>query len=306
MKYFISLFVFGVANLACAQQNFVPGFSGLKATSQAPPGIYGAVIGYGLNAPTVADRNGDTYTVTNGGLHLYVAALAISGVTNLKLFGANYGYSVAVPFCNYRTEVPNIAGASGSVPWGITSTYIQPINLGWHKERADFSFGYALYLPTGSWTFGGSENHGLGMYTHEFSAGTTLYLDAKKASHFTLQLVYDINSTKKGTTYKQCNPLTFQGGIGLDYGKPEKLFSGWLGVTGFAQLTVQPTESSGTLGTLNGPYPTLFGAGPEFVTMQGALTVRYLFEFGAKSNFQGQVWCATFAYPLWMPKESPK
>jgi hypothetical protein len=70
--------------------------------------------------------------------------------------------------------------------------------------------------------------------------------------------------------------------------------------------TVQTTEYSTPLGTLNGPYPRLFGAGPEFVTVQGALTVRYLFEFGAKSNFQGQVWCATFAYPRWMPKESPK
>ena len=205
--------------------------------------------------------------------------------------------SVLVPMVRTRQDFPRL-GINSNSGWGLTSIYIQPINLGWHEKRADFLVGYAVYLPTGAWTFGGDGNYGLGMYTQELSAGTTLYLNEKKSLHFAIQAVYDINGRKKDTTYRQSNPLTAQGGLGLNYGDPKKTFSGWLGVTAFGQWTMRPTTYSIDLGTLNGPYPQLYGTGPEFVTMKGALTLRYLWEFGAKSSFQGPIWALQFAMPL--------
>ena len=78
--------------------------------------------------------------------------------------------------------------------------------------------------------------------------------------------------------------IQHQGGFGLDYGNPAKLFSGWFGVTAFGQWTMQATTYATRLGTLNGSHPRVYGIGPEFVTLQGALTLRYLWEFGARAR----------------------
>ena len=69
-------------------------------------------------------------------------------------------------------------------------------------------------------------------------------------------------------------------------------------MTAFGQWTLRSTTYSVELGTLNGPDHRVYGVGPEFVTMQGALTLRYLWEFGAKSSFQGNIWGLQFAMPL--------
>ena len=55
--------------------------------------------------------------------------------------------------------------------------FLQPINLGWHLKQADFMVTYGIYFPTGKYSFGGDDNTGLGMWTHEFGAGTTIYFD---------------------------------------------------------------------------------------------------------------------------------
>jgi len=290
-----------IANLgatsALAQQNFVPGFAGLKVGTQPPPGIYAAIAGWGYSASTVVDRNGDSHSINNGGLDANVLGVSLSMVTKWKLLGGNYGFAALASWVNSRVEIPSI-GVSNGGKWGLTSTYLQPISLGWSTPRADYLAGYAIYLPTGAWTFRGSNNFGLGMYTQEFSGGSTFYLDAKKSTHLALELVYDINSRKQGTTYTQSDPLTLQGGLGHNYGDAKKLSSGWFGVAGFGQWTVNPTSYGTSLGTINGPYPRSYGLGPEFVTIQGALTLRYEWEFGSRSALQGPLWAVFFAAPI--------
>jgi len=63
--------------------------------------------------------------------------------------------------------------------------YVQPVQLGWKTKWADFSFGYALYLPTGKYELGADNNSGLGILSNEFSAGSTVYFDPKKEWNFT-------------------------------------------------------------------------------------------------------------------------
>ena len=291
------LLILAAASAAAAQQNFLPGFAGLKDASQAPPGIYAALVGWGSTSNTVVDNSGNSHTLSNGSLDIYLGGVAVSIVTKWKLLGANYGASILVPGLNTRTEIPAL-NVNKNGGFGLTSTYIQPINLGWHTPRADFILGYAVYLPTGSWSFNGCCNYGLGMFTQEISAGTTFYFTKSQSVHLAAELVYDINSYKKDTSYRQSFPLTLQGGLGMNYGNPAKLFSGWFGAAGFAQWTMVPTKYILPLGTINGRYPQLAGLGPEFVTLQGALTLRYLWEFSAKSSLLSQIWYIQFAMPI--------
>jgi len=297
----IALLACSTAPAAAAQQNFLPGFSGLKDGSQAPVGMYVAALGWGFNTSTVVDKNGTSHSLTNGGATSTLVGASFLAVTKLTLLGGNYGFAVMAPWISNRLDIPRI-DVSSNGGWGYTSTYVQPINLGWHAKRADYMVGYAVYLPTGAWSFAGNNNFGLGMWTQEISAGSTLYLNEKKSLAFALQAVYDINSAKKDTTYQTGNPLTLQGGLSLDYGDPKKLLSGWLGVAGFAQWIVKATSYGVSVGpidkTIDGPYGQKYGLGPELVTMQGALTVRYIWEFGAKSAFQGNLWFVAFGLPI--------
>jgi hypothetical protein len=61
--------------------------------------------------------------------------------------------------------------------WAFSDLYVAPLNLGWTTSRADFIAGYAFSAPTGKYEVGGSDNQGLGMWSHELQGGTTVYLD---------------------------------------------------------------------------------------------------------------------------------
>jgi hypothetical protein len=291
-----ALFAAG-ATSASAQQNIIPGTVGLKDGTQAPPGIYAGVFGYGYNSGTVFTRNGTGLPIAGGGSNYNFIGAVVSVVTKLKLFDANYGFTAIIPWATIRTEIPRLNVSSGG-GWGLTSTYLQPINLGWHTPRADFVAGYAVYFPTGGYTFQGNNNFGLGMWTQEISGGTTVYLNKDQSVHLALELFYDINGLKKDTTYRQSDPFTVQGGFGVNYGNFAKKFSGWYGVAFYGQWTINPTTYSLPLGTINGPYPQNYGVGPEFVTLQGALTARYLWQLGTRSGFQGGIWYLLFAMPI--------
>jgi hypothetical protein len=288
------------ASAASAQQNFIPGTAGLKDATQAPPGIYAGVFGYGYNSGTVYGQGGNAVAIAGGGENFNFVGALVSVVTKLKILDANYGFSVIVPWATAHVEFPKLSVTSGG-GWGLTSTYLQPINLGWHTPQADFLAGYAVYFPTGGWTFAANNNFGTGMWTQEINAGSTIYLNKEQSAHLALELVYDINSLKKDTTYRQSNPLTLQGGLGVNYGNfsnAKAYFSGWYGVAWYGQWTINPTTYSLPLGRINGPYPQNYGVGPEFVTMQGALTLRYLWQLGTRSGFQGGLWFASFGMPI--------
>lgn len=100
---------------------------------------------------------------------------------------------------------------------GFSDMYVQPLQLGWHKKRYDALAGYGLYMPTGRFTAGASDNHGLGMWSHELSAGATVYLDEKKQWHAATNAYYNIQSHIKGTNRKAGNVLSLEGGVGRTF-----------------------------------------------------------------------------------------
>ena len=174
--------LFGVLLLNIASQaqykgDDIPGFLGLQSGTQAPPGLYIGNVVWVYPTDTVKDDNGNKINSGNGSLTSTLNVILLSWVSNYKVLGANYGATVAIPFIKNRIQLNSLDVNSG---FAFTDMIVTPISLGWHRKRANFNAGYNLYLPTGRFSAGGTDNTGLGMYGNEFFVGTTVYLDPKK------------------------------------------------------------------------------------------------------------------------------
>jgi len=116
-------------------------------------------------------------------------------VTSKTFLGANYGFMVAPSFSTIRPE--RVALEAVEPDWGFNDTYVVPLHLGWHTPRADFVAGYGLFAPTGKYQAGASDNVGLGMWSHEIQAGTTLYLDTAKTFSAATTAFFEMHSNKR-------------------------------------------------------------------------------------------------------------
>ena len=141
----------------------------------------------------------------------------IIGVTPKKVLGANYGFMVALPFSTIRPErtIPE----SFEPDWGLNDLYVVPLYLGWHAPRADFVAGYGFYAPTGRYEAGANDNVGLGMWSQEIQAGTTVYLDSAKKVSAATTAYFEFHSNKKDQDLKVGNLLTLEGGAAYNVPK---------------------------------------------------------------------------------------
>ena len=170
-----------LASPASAQYlgNNFHGDFGVNSGTQAGPGLYFALPFAQWNVDSIKDADGNTASgATFQGFDIRALFPTIIVVTPKKLLGANYGFMVAPPFSTIRPERAALEPVEPN--WGFNDTYVVPLYLGWHTPRADFVAGYGFFAPTGEYVPGGEDNVGLGMWSQEIQAGTTVYLDAAK------------------------------------------------------------------------------------------------------------------------------
>jgi hypothetical protein len=181
-----------------------------------------------------------------------------------------------------------------STDLAYTDTFMSPIVLGWHFKRADVTGGYNLYLPTGRFAPNASNNTGLGMYGHEFFAGTTVYLTEKKTWHAAGNFALEFHTKKEGEDITVGGMATVEGGVGRAIykkgaGPIPTIFN--VGVAGYAQFKVTGDSGSDIPLALRGFKDRVFALGPEFnVFLPGprlTLLARYEPEFGARVRSQG-------------------
>ena len=301
---FVAAGLLAIASTAGAQQLIIKGMYGMKSGDMAPPGLYAGMFG---------DINWDDEIKTGAGNTLHGPKLTqeifgplLMWVSTFKVLGANYGAEVAVPFANVRAEFPRFRDFNASTGLALSELYVVPIMLGWHIKDplplapggADILAHYAFYAPTGRYTPGDPTNTSLGMWSNEISANVTAYFDKDRLWHGSAALFYDFNSKKQDQDWTTGNPFTFMGGIGRDYGAKDSLFSGWAGIQGYSQYQVTSTTGADAPDILKANKARIYSIGPEFATLQGALTIRYFWEFGGKASYQGQGLYVQFAMPL--------
>jgi hypothetical protein len=205
---------------------------------------------------------------------------------------------LAVPLLNTQLELPRLNEDSGA--GGIADLYVMPLWLGWNRPRAEYVASYAFSAPTGRFKPGG-DNSGLGMWSHEISGGTTVYLDKKKSWHASALASYEIHQKKQGTDVRVGDILTVEGGLGKT--GPKGALS--VGAAYYAQWKV--TADSGAdlpallkrFGVENAKNRA-FGIGPEISLvvpkLEGQFNVRALKEFGNRTATQGYAVVTSFTF----------
>jgi hypothetical protein len=190
-----------------------------------------------------------------------------------------------------------------------------PLQLGWHKARADVVTAFALFAPTGRYEAGGSDNTGKGMWSYEFSAGTTLYFDTKKSLSFSTTGFWEIHTTKEDTAdvrvgnvtltgVKVGQLLTLEGGFGKSFLEG----AASVGLAYYAQFKLTHDEFGIPVNLPGGPVigkHRVWAFGPDVTIPLATKTklislvnVRYLWETGARVKTEGQSLVITATFPV--------
>ena len=288
----------------------VPGDAGLQSGSQAPPGVYVGNLYYTYPTSKLKNDSGEKVN-RDGSLRVTFDSVFVSWVTNQTIFGANIGGQVALPFYKNRIEAFSLESSSN---FAVSDIYVQPLNLGWHFKRADVVAGYGVYMPTGDYKAGGRGNTGLGMFSHELSLGSTVYLTENKMWHAAALFQYEMHTRKPGIDITVGDMVTIEGGIGKTFVKmiPEKgpLVTN-IGLAAYTQFKATGDSGTGINPLLRGLKDRVFGVGPELSVyipqLKGTIGVRYIPEFGARNTTQGQTFVVTFALQAksWTPAPPP-
>lgn len=294
----LSMFI-ATHSIAQLKGDHLLGDFGLQAGSQAPPTIIGAVPLYWYNASSLMNDNGDEIADPN--IKVFLVGVGGSIVTNLKILKANYGASVLMAFMSNRLEGNKI---NSSTSLGFSDLFVQPLQLGWHTKRADFTTGYSVYMPTGKYEFGGDDNKGMGMWTHEFSAGSTVFFDAKKTFHFSAIFFYEMHSKKNDTDVKVGDVFTIEGGLGKTFYKKISNFPIPIVFNAGAIYYLQSKATSDKIPIGNtiftGNKDKIYSWGLEFNVLhpklRTSLSFRWFDELSARNRFEGNTFLITAGY----------
>jgi len=188
---------------------------GTERRVAAPPGTYViAPLFYIYDTDTVRTREGNRLPID-----AHISSVALAGglnlVTTKKILGGYYGFQLLFPvWANTRIQATEIDSNPGG---GMTDSGIVPISLGWSFKRADALAVYTIYMPTGRYADGASDNTGMGMWGHEVMCGTTVYLNEARKYHAATVASFNFQSKKESSETKVGNAMNLEGGVGADF-----------------------------------------------------------------------------------------
>ena len=286
------------------------GGMGLQSGTQAPANTLSVYVpGYLYDACSLRNADGDE-AIANPDISMFITGAGANYVSDFKILGANYGAALLLAFAS-NTIQGNSVDAKNSL--AFTDVFLQPVQLGWHNKRADFLFSYTLYLPTGRFTAGASDNAGLGMLMNEFSAGTTLFFNDKKTTHFSVLAAYEINEKKKDTDIKTGDILSIEGGLGKTFylmnsekTAPKSILNAGLIYYLQYKLSNDKIPVGGIV--LEPEKDRIGGIGAEVnyfhIGCKTSAGLRWVSEMGAVNRFQGNTFFLTLAHIFSFAKEN--
>jgi hypothetical protein len=287
----VCILLLGIISLPVIAQErgqYIPGFGGLNAGTQAPPGFTYANYFIWYPASKFKDQDGDTAPI-NFDLDLLADFNLFAYTTKAKFLGAKVGMAVGVPIVNTPVSLPNI-GLNVS-PTGLGDIYVEPINLGWNLKKADVKLAYGFVAPTGRFDSVGTETTTTDYWGHEITLGSSIYLDQTKLTHVSIITNWEFHHRKRHEDVKVGNNMTLEGGVGKIFVKNQGKQLIQFGVVGYAEF--QLTKDSGTavpVLTANNK-DRVFAIGPELGVIlppkKFNFLVRVLPEFGARNRTQG-------------------
>ena len=288
------LMVCAFIGFAHAQQpisgNYAAGaFTGMKGALQPPPGKF--VLENGTlfyNTREFVDSDGNTLPTDT--VNVLANRTIIGYVTDVKILGGDYFPAVIIPFANVAMRPE--PGSEKDFQFG--DLILQPIALGWHHGELHSQFSYNIWLPTGRFNAGASNNVGKGLYSHLFTGGVTWLEETDKPWAATLMLRYEIMGEQEQTNIEPGDVLVIEGGVGKEIAKGVDL-----GLTGYHSRQTSEEKNSQP-GTDTSKY-RFSGLGPEINWRPASLPgfqvgLRAYFEFGARNTSEGVFTVFSLAY----------
>jgi len=282
------LVIVSLPAMAQERGQYIPGTAGLNAGLQTPEGITYANLFTWYPSTKFKDQNGNTAPIIFD-LDLMVDVNLLAYTTKKKFLGATYGMAVAVPIVNTPVSLPRLG--AGVSPTGIGDIYVEPINLGWKRKKADVKLAYGFIAPTGKFDQTGTDTTTTDYWGHQITFATTAYLDKTKLTQFSFSTNWEFHQKKRHEDLKVGNNMTLEAGVGKIFVQNQGKQLVQFGVVGYAEF--QLTNDSGTAVpalTANNK-DRVFAIGPELgvilPTKKFNFLVRVLPEFGARNRTRG-------------------
>ncbi|MFH1070398.1 MAG: transporter, partial [Candidatus Glassbacteria bacterium] len=220
---------------------------------------------------------------------VYAMVNRLIWITDKKFLGGNFGMDLLIPFV--RTDLKIGALGVADQQFGMGDLYLEPFVLAWHGPRYDAAVGLSFFLPTGQYSKTEPASAGQDFTTTMLTFGYTFYLDPAKAWSLSVLGRYEINGEKGETKVKPGHDLVLEWGLAKNVAKV------WdIGLSGY--YIGQLTDDSGAAAVWDtSVHDRVFAIGPEvsafIVPAKMFLSVRSLWETGAKDRSQGHSTCIT-------------
>lgn len=272
------------------------GTVGVRAGSQVDPGVYLADRLIWYSATDLRNRDGDPIPVSLD-LDAVSNGIGVLGVFRLPL-STHLNIAVGVPVTRIRAST--VRPEASIDRFGLGDVYVQPARLGWRFARADAVAGYAVYAPTGRFEPSGGEGVGRGQWSHEISAGGTVYFDAARTWSLSALGSWDINQRKRGIDITRGDTVQIQGGIGkilLHFLEP--------GLTGYALWQVTDDTGEDLPAAVRGARDHAIGLGAHLGVLlppiRGRVSVSWSHDLVVRTRPLGQVLVLGLTVAAWKP-----
>ncbi|MBL1265227.1 SphA family protein [Methylomicrobium sp. RS1] len=236
---------------------------------------------------------------------MYLIAPTFVWNSGYKIFGADYGAIISLPFANTSVgaaldTLTNINVANRSISLGrslsvddsafdISDIFVEPLWLGWHGKHYDVSAGYGFYAPSGKYHKDDVANTGLGFWSHQLQLAGAYYPFDHKGTALMLAGTYEINHETEGKDFTQGGHFTLNWGLSQFLPITDNMLLE-VGPAGYSQWQVQDNHGADQSSFLNSPNQVHAVGGQiglAFPKANAQFTFHYFTEFAAESRFQG-------------------
>jgi hypothetical protein len=270
-----------------------------------PPGVYFLDTfvlfqGAGNLFPATSSRSSTRVTQN------VVADIAIVGwVPDFKLFGADPGFAVTVPFGGVRTTTANFTVAAPMRPSqrvsrageiaSIADTEFSAI-LGWHAGEHHWNVNLTGFTPTGNFNLNGLAKTGLNHPSLDLKGAYT-YLGLQTGLELTGALGLTLNAPNTATNYQSGAELHFEWAVNEHF--PFGLAAG---VGGYFYQQVTNDHGSGDhLGAFRGRVAAvgpLLGYALKAGAQEVNFSARWFHDFDVQNKIRGDLIYAGFSFRL--------
>jgi hypothetical protein len=243
--------------------------------------FYGRDESKGANGELIATGAQSVLMDMNGFTWVSDRPLAMLG-------GATLAAGVTVPIANNSLSSSELGAISGG--GGLADTYLQPLILGWRRERVDIRATLGALAPTRRYTAGAKNNVGNGYWSLTPSLGETVYLFADRSLALSAFEMYEFHTRQPGTDIQpgQTFDLDYSLMLALPAYK-ERQFR--LGLVGYAAWQMTDTTGPQIAPAQAAQHYRIHALGvgaTASLPKQGVnLSFKYFDEYSNRSTYQG-------------------